>query len=148
MRTLPITLTALDMSNFAERLKQLRTERKLTQGRLAELLDVGLRVYHRWENGDATPHLDTLVKIADVLHISADELLGRSAVQPEHQIHNHELHKLYRQVDQLPDEDQQALLIVLDSLVKRSKFRRVMAEEAPRSIQRRSTGGSEKRVSR
>jgi len=38
------------------------------------------------------------------------------------------LHRLYKKVDQLSDEDQQALVIVLDSLVKRSKVSKVMAE--------------------
>ena len=42
-----------------------------------------------------------------------------------------ELHRLYQQVDQLSDEDQQALIILLDSLVKRSKVRSVMADETP-----------------
>ena len=40
-------------------------------------------------------------------------------------IHNPELHRLYRKVDQLSDEDQKALGIVLDSLVKRSRVGRV-----------------------
>jgi hypothetical protein len=38
------------------------------------------------------------------------------------------LHRLYKKVDQLSDEDQKALMIVLDSLVKRSKVSQVMAE--------------------
>ena len=92
--------------------------------------------------------MDTLVKLADVPGVSADELLGRSAGEPEHRIHNHELHRLYREVDQLPDEDQRALLIVLDSLVKRSKFRSVMAGDAPRSARRRSAVRTEKHASR
>jgi hypothetical protein len=37
-------------------------------------------------------------------------------------------HRLYRKVDQLSDQDQQALVIVLDSLVKRSRVKRVMGE--------------------
>ena len=43
-------------------------------------------------------------------------------------IHNPELHRLYKKVDQLSDEDQKALTIVLDSLVKRSRVGKVMAE--------------------
>jgi transcriptional regulator with XRE-family HTH domain len=39
------------MENFPERLKELRAARKLTQTRLAELLGVSPRVYHRWESG-------------------------------------------------------------------------------------------------
>lgn len=87
------------------------------------------RVYHRWESGDATPHFDTVVQIADVLGVSLDELAGRKNVNGEGAvIHNHELHRLYKKVDQLSDEDQRALVIVLDSLVKRSRVRKVMTE--------------------
>jgi hypothetical protein len=35
--------------------------------------------------------------------------------------HNSELHRLYKKVDQLSDEDQPALVIVLDSLVSTRK---------------------------
>jgi transcriptional regulator with XRE-family HTH domain len=43
-------------------------------------------------------------------------------------IHTPELRRLYKKVDQLPDEDQKALMIVLDSSVKRSEVSQVMAE--------------------
>jgi len=86
------------------------------------------RVYTRWENGDATPLFGTVVKIADILGVSLDELAGRKEPNGDAQIHNVELHRLYRKVDQLSDEDQKALVIVLDSLVKRSRVSRVMAE--------------------
>ncbi len=52
-------------------------------------------------------------------------LAGRKE-SAEPQIHNAGLHRLYRKVDQLSDQDQQALVIVLDSLVKRSRVKRVM----------------------
>src|SRR5580698_5673608 len=55
----------------------------------------------------------------DILGVTLDELAGRKE-SAEPQIHNAELHRLYRKVDQLSDQDQQALVIVLDSLVKRS----------------------------
>jgi hypothetical protein len=69
-----------------------------------------------------------VVKIADVLGVTLDELAGRKNVSAEGQIHNPELHRLYKKVDQLSDEDQKALVVVLDSLVKRSRVRRVMTE--------------------
>jgi hypothetical protein len=79
--------------------------------------------YNRWENGDATPLFGIVVKIADL-----DELAGRKETNGDAQIHNPELHRLYKKVDQLSDEDQKALVIVLDSLVKGSRVSRVMAE--------------------
>lgn len=116
------------MANFAQRLKELRTARNLTQTRLAELLGISPRVYSRWETGDVTPHFDTIVRLADTLGVSLDELAGRKDVSSEKTIKNPELNRLYKKVDQLSDEDQKALLVILDSLVKRSQVSKVMAE--------------------
>ena len=117
-----------NMTDFHQRLRQLRTARKLTQTRMAELLEVSPRVYTRWDNGDATPQFGTVVKIANILNVSLDELAGRKEAEDGAAIHNPELHRLYKKVDQLSDEDQKALTIVLDSLVKRSRVGKVMAE--------------------
>ncbi len=65
------------MANFAQRLSELRTARKLTQTRLAELLAVSPRVYSRRETGDETPHFDTIVRLADTRGVSLDDLAGR-----------------------------------------------------------------------
>jgi transcriptional regulator with XRE-family HTH domain len=108
------------MPNFAQRLKELRMARSLTQTRLAELISTSPRVYSRWETGDVTPHFDTIVRLADTLGVSLDELAGRKEVASETIIRNPELNRLCRKVDQLPDEDQRALVVVLDSIVKRS----------------------------
>lgn len=116
------------MADFHQRLRALRTELKLTQARVAELLGVSPRVYTRWENGDAVPLFATVVKIADILNVTLDELAGRKEIAGEARIKNPELHRLYKKVDSIPDEDQKALLVVLDSLVKRSGMSKLMAE--------------------
>lgn len=127
MCTAPLP-TSWFMANFAQRLKQLRTARTLTQTCLAELLAISPRVYSRWETGDVTPHFDTIVRLADTLGVSLDELAGRTDVSSETTIKNPELNRLCRKVDQLPDEDQRALVVVLDSLVKRAGVSKAMAE--------------------
>lgn len=121
------TLTDLEMARFAEQLRTLRVQRKLSQVRLAELLGVSPRVYNRWEKGAATPHLDTVVQLAELLQVSLDELTGRQKATSEPKIRNHALGSLYREVDKLPDEDQKALLILLDSLVKRNRVEKALA---------------------
>jgi hypothetical protein len=62
------------------------------------------------------------------LDVSLDELAGRTETNDQAAIHNPELHRLYQKVDQLSDEDQRALVILLDSLVKRSRVSQVMGE--------------------
>jgi len=114
------------MSGFPETLKTLRTQRDLTQARLAEMLGVSPRVYNRWEKGAAVPHLDAVVNIADILQVSLDELLGRSEPNGDPLIRNQQLRDLCHQVDQLSDDEQQALTVVIDSVLKRSKMTRVI----------------------
>ncbi len=115
------------MSLFAERLRSVRKARKITQARLAQILEANPRVYNRWERGTATPQLDTLMKIADALNVSLDELTGRAQDAQQPAVHNPKLHALLKEVDGLPDEDQQALIILMDSLIKRAKIDRVLA---------------------
>jgi transcriptional regulator with XRE-family HTH domain len=120
--------TEVDMERLPETLKQLRESRGLTQARLAEMIEASPRVYNRWETGAAAPRLDTLVKIADILNVTLDELVGR-AEGPSSvvEIRNPRLHALYRHINGLSDEDQQALIILLDSLVKRSRMDQLLA---------------------
>ena len=130
-------LAWIDMSAFAERLRLLRETRQMTQTRLAELLEINPRVYNRWERGTATPQLDTVVRIADILQVSLDELAGRSGSITEPKIHNSELLNLYQQVDSLPDASQQALVLVIDGMVKQAQMEKVVGKRSAKRQQRR-----------
>lgn len=123
-------LVSLDMSNFAERLRTLRRQRNINQARFADVLGVSPRVYSRWETGDAVPHFDTVVKIAEALDVSLDALAGRSEGSQPATLRNPELHQLYQQVDELPDEDQQALMLVIHRLVASSRVSRAIGVQA------------------
>jgi len=130
MTTILNWYVGLDMSEFAERLKLLRQAKNITQVRLAQLLTVDPRAYSRWERGDNIPHLETLIKIADTLQVTLDELVGRSKPSVNINIRNHELHQLCQQADNLPDDDQQALIQVLDGLMKKAQLSKVMGKAA------------------
>ncbi len=125
-----LPLVWIDMSAFTERLRSLRELRQLTQTRLAELLEINPRVYNRWERGTAIPQFDTVVRIADILQVSLDELAGRSTSITEPKIHNNALLNLYQQVDSLPDASQQALVLVIDGMVKQAQMEKVVGKRA------------------
>lgn len=63
---------------FAERLKELRKQAHLTQVELAKLLGIGQSSYADWERGKKKPTQENLVKIAQVLNVSIDYLVGNS----------------------------------------------------------------------
>ncbi len=65
------------MKIFAERFKELRQDKKLSQCKVAELLDVSPSVVCYWETDRSEPTAPNLVKIADLFGVTLDYLLGR-----------------------------------------------------------------------
>ena len=66
--------------HVAERLLELRTNRGLSQARLAELAGVDRKTINRIENGHFSPSLDTLTRLSVVLKCRlADFLKSPSA---------------------------------------------------------------------
>lgn len=63
---------------FSERLKELRKQAHLTQVELAGKLGIVQSSYADWERGRKKPTQDNLVKIAQVLNVSVDYLVGNS----------------------------------------------------------------------
>ena len=63
---------------FAERLKKLRKDTGLTQVDVASKLGISQQAYASWERGVKKPTQDNLVKIAQVLNVSVDYLVGNS----------------------------------------------------------------------
>ncbi len=62
--------------NLGENIYNCRTKRNLSQGDLAEALDVSRQSVSKWENNSAVPELDKLMKMAAVFEISLDELVS------------------------------------------------------------------------
>lgn len=124
------------------RLRALRTARGLTQTRLAELLGMPARSYNRWERGGHVPHLAMAVKIADILQVSLDELAGRRSTTSEVAIRNADLHQLVQEVDVLPDDDQRALITVMDGLVKNAQLNKLMQQRVGGTTRLRSSGAA------
>ncbi len=64
------------MIMFAEKIKELRLDKKLKQCDLAKALSVDQRTISNWENSRNEPDFKTLVKIANYFDVSTDYLLG------------------------------------------------------------------------
>ena len=65
------------MPTFADRLKELRKSKSLTQKSMAEFLDMVEQAYQKYEYGTREPNHETTIKIADFFGVSVDYLLGR-----------------------------------------------------------------------
>ena len=63
---------------FNENLKLAREKRNMTQKEVADQIGVAKSTYSLYESGNREPNVQTIKKIADILRISADDLLGLS----------------------------------------------------------------------
>ncbi len=66
------------MKIFAERLKDLRNEKGISQSKLAALIEVSPAVVCYWETDRSEPTAPNLVKLSDYFNVSVDYLLGKT----------------------------------------------------------------------
>ena len=63
---------------FAERLKELRKDKNMTQVQLAEALGVSKGTVAMWEIGKREPNFETLNRLSDIFDKRIDYILGNS----------------------------------------------------------------------
>jgi len=68
-------LHSLAMAVFGEILKRLRQEKTLSQQDLADLIGVHVRQISKYEMGTSLPTLERIRRMAEVLDVTADELV-------------------------------------------------------------------------
>ena len=61
--------------NLGQRIYELRTQKGMSQGDLAEALDVSRQSISKWETGSSIPELDKLVKLSQLFGVTLDELV-------------------------------------------------------------------------
>ncbi|MCH5153212.1 MAG: helix-turn-helix transcriptional regulator [Clostridiales bacterium] len=64
------------MIEFGEILRELRTDKKLTQPQLAEAIGVSKSMISVWETGLSEPTASNIIKLAKYFEVSTDYLLG------------------------------------------------------------------------
>lgn len=62
--------------NIADKLKQLRTDKNMTQMQLANALGINQGMLSRWESGATAPSLKLRRLIADYFEMSVSEIFG------------------------------------------------------------------------
>jgi transcriptional regulator with XRE-family HTH domain len=115
------------MKDFGPRLRQLREGRGLSQGELARLLGIDPMQTNRYERGLNLPSAETIVKLAQILRVTADELLTgrREAAQAAPEIRSIKLLDKFQALDQLPKEEQETALNILEGVIAKYELGRL-----------------------
>ncbi len=65
--------------SFGSRFQRLRKQAGLTQEDVATKLNITAQAVSKWENDLTAPDISVLLEIADMFHVTADELLGKES---------------------------------------------------------------------
>lgn len=68
---------------IGERIANLRKEQNLSQGQLADALDISRQAVSKWENGQAYPDTLKLIQLADLLNSDVEYLATGRILKPK-----------------------------------------------------------------
>lgn len=108
-------------AEIGERLARLRKERGVSQIEMAERLGVSQPVISEYERGTVRLHGELIVKLAGILRVSADELLGLEK-EPARGPRDRAIARRLRDIDRLPKRDRDALVRTIDAFLARAKM--------------------------
>lgn len=97
----------------------MRKQKKLTQKQLAEKLGLDHTTISKWESNTYEPDANNLNKLAEILGVSVDYLLGRDHFEAD--IFDEEVRSLAREIQNLDYGDRNLLKSIIDSMRRRGK---------------------------
>lgn len=103
---------------FGERLHALREQAGLSQQQLAERLGLSQRAYAYWERNPVALRPEQLLKLADALGLSVEELLNGNGSQKRGKGPAGKMRQLFEAASRLPRSQQQKVAAVLEPFIK------------------------------
>lgn len=110
--------------NLGDNTMLLRKKKGLSQADLGKKIGTSGDVVGRYERGDIKPSIEVVEKIADVLGVSIDYLIGKSKIEFDKQAI-----KRLEDISILPDEDKNFLINLIDMALRDFKTGKVYAHK-------------------
>lgn len=110
--------------SIGDRIKELRDQHDLSQQELADKIKISKSQLNRYENRGVQPPADVLNKLADKLDSTVDFLInGNKDEKAKATLKNNELLNKFKEMEAMPDEEQNALLTVISAYLRDYKSR-------------------------
>jgi transcriptional regulator with XRE-family HTH domain len=111
---------------ISERIKELRTGKKLTQSDLAAKVGLSYIQIGRYETGKSAPSSEVLQKLATVLDTTADYLMnGSNDEVVSAQLTDKELLSQFREVEKLNQQDKHLIKTFIDAFLTKRKIQQL-----------------------
>lgn len=103
---------------FGDYITSLRKKKNLSQAELGKLIGTSGDIIGKYERDEVKPSIEVASKIADVLEVSVDYLLGKTSI-----VIDKKTLKRLEDIEQLEQKDKDNILYTLDNLIKAAKFK-------------------------
>ncbi|MDZ4808205.1 MAG: helix-turn-helix transcriptional regulator [Bacteroidota bacterium] len=108
---------------FADRLKQLRKKKDLSQQELANQVGVHFTQISRYERGDFKPNSDAVTKIAQALNTTVDYLMtGSTSDAANNAGLDKEIISRFKEIQDFKTPEKKTALFLLDALIAKNKL--------------------------
>jgi len=111
--------------SIGERIKELRTDKGMTQSDLAELVDLTYIQVGRYEKGKSNPSSEVLQRLAVALNTTTDFLMNGGTEQVEAQLSDKELLEQFKEVEKFNEEDKHLVKTLIDALITKRKVQQL-----------------------
>jgi transcriptional regulator with XRE-family HTH domain len=109
---------------IARNIKKLRENRGLLQKQVAAELDIGYSIYNKIENGQRTPSIDILYRLAKFYGISLDELVEMNGQVPqETKIEDEPTREQLRLLQQLDEDDREIVFEIINKMLTNKELK-------------------------
>jgi transcriptional regulator with XRE-family HTH domain len=116
------------LQSFADRLRDLRKAKRLSQTELGKLVDLHYTHIGRYERAISMPAADTLQRLAEALGVSADYLLeGNTDDAAKADFKDRELLRQFQEVERLSDDEKSVVKKLLEAFLMKKQLEKMIA---------------------
>lgn len=112
----------LDGQTLGQRLQRLRKGQGYTQVELADKIGIVQNIISEYERGRLRPHAEMIVRLAQALEVTADQLLGLKPTRANGRaVTDRRFRRRLQKINALNKRDQGALLRTIDAFLSKAK---------------------------
>lgn len=112
------------------KIKELRKEQGLSQGELGKISGIHEKLVSKYENERIITTADTLKKIAQALHISADYLIFDNVPKEgKAELSDLELFSMFKEVEHMGEDERETVKKVIDAMIVKNKVQKAVRPE-------------------
>lgn len=113
-----------NIMNVGKNIKKIREQKKLLQKDVAAAAGLHPANYNKTEKGEREPSIEALDKISKLFGMTVDEIIHFEGKVPKDiKIEDKTTNEKLRLLEQLEDEDKQAVYRIIDGMLTKSKFK-------------------------